>query len=159
MPVGSRARKPKGAPEHDPRWDDRTIDEWYDVWEDVEWAKNIRAGLHIPALKRLFTYKNRWYQLNDEMYTAPLLVLGSRGNDVKNPLLAELRELEDTVLRMEKEFGMTLRSASLIDLDLGQGQLNWAQLQAKKKADAKGAILSEKPKKALPVVADAEVVE
>jgi len=159
MAAGSRARRPKGSPEHDPRWDDRTIDEWYDIWEDTEWAKNIRAGLHIPALRRLYTYKNRWYDLNDQMYTAPTLVPGSRGNEVKNPLFNEIRELEDTILRMEKEFGMTLRSASLIDLDLGQGQLNWAQLQAKKKSEAKGATLTSPEKKALPVVADAEVVE
>ena len=144
------------VPKPDPRWDKRTIKEWNDVWADVEWAANIRAGLHIPALERLFTYKSRWLQLNDQMYTEPMLVLGSRGNDVKNPILSELRELEKMVLQMEKEFGMTLRSASLINLDLGQGELNWAQLQEKKK---RGALAPPKKNKQLPVVATAEVVE
>jgi hypothetical protein len=143
-------------PDHDPRWDKRTIEEWKAVWSDVEWAANIRAGLHVPALWRLFTYKNRWYSLNDEMYDQPMLVLGSRGNDVKNPLLAELRELEDTVLRIEKEFGMTLRSASLINLDLGQGELNWAQLQEKNKRNALAG--PRQNKKALPVTS-IEVLE
>lgn len=130
------------TPEHDPRWSDLIIAEWYGIWSDSDWSQHIRAELHIPTLRRLYTYKNRWHTINNLLDGQPVLVPGSRGNEVKNPLFNELRELEDTILRMEKEFGMTLRSASLINLDLGQGELNWAELQLKKKKDRAAALSS-----------------
>lgn len=148
-------KKKNEYPEVDDRWSKQVQEEWYAIWEDLEWAKNIRAELHIPTLRRLYTYKNRWYELNDEMYGQPKLIRGSRGEGhmVKNPLMAELRELEDTILRMEKEFGMTLRSASLIDLDLGQGAKTWAELQQLDKQNSK-VMNAAKERSALPVVSE-----
>ena len=140
---------PDNAPSHDPHWCEIIVDEWYGIWSDIEWSTHIRAELHIPTLRRLYTYKSRWHDVNDRLHDAEILLKGSRGQLVKNPLFAELRELEDTILRMEKEFGMTLRSASLINLKLGEGELNWAELREKRRreglaAGKKAAALNQK---------------
>ena len=123
------------VPEPDLSWPRNIIEEWLTLWTDVEWAQHIRAELHIPTLRRLFTYKAHWHTTNETLKTQPALVRGSRGNEVKNPLFSELRELEKTILSMEKEFGMTLRAASLISLNLGDAELNWAELREKRKRE------------------------
>ena len=127
------------VPEPDHRWGDLITEEWFYLWTDRKWREHVRAELHIPALRRLFTYKDQWHMINDQLDTQPVMVLGSQEQDVANPLFAQLRQLEKTIVALEKEFGLTLRAAALINLELGEGERTWAKLQTERRAELRAA--------------------
>lgn len=124
----------EGVPQPDYRWPIEIIDEWTAIWQNREWSRYVLEDLHVPALRRLFSYRAEWQKTYEALDGGEMLVKGSRGNPRPNPLTARLIELEKTIITLEKEFGMTLKSAAGIDMTVSGAELNWAEKRKKKKA-------------------------
>ena len=143
-------------PTHQPLtdWHPAIIEEWNVLWHESAITKHI-MDIHVPALRRLFTYRSNWLYVQEELKATETIVRGSRGNMVLNPLYRELRDLEGVIIKLEKEFGLTLRAAAQAGIELGQAELTWQALNAGRRNPA-GEVEAQEPA-ALPVVGVEEV--
>jgi phage terminase small subunit len=115
------------TPEADPQWLAEIRYDWEAFW--VSAVARHMDPIHVPALKRLFTYRSQWLELKHEVEKADTnLVKGSTGNMVLNPLIRAMRDTETQINVLETQFGMTLKSATQLGIELGTAALTWQQV-------------------------------
>jgi len=114
-------------PEPDGEWLPGVKADWNDFWNSPIAA--YMDPIHIPALKRLFYYRSSWLETKNEIQEAnSSLIAGSNGNRVLNPLIRSLRDLETQIQTMETQYGLTLKSATQLGIELGTETLTWQQV-------------------------------
>lgn len=98
------------------------LTEWEAFWESpyaavVNWDRDHRA------LWRLFKLYSLRAELEaaaeDENGVLEVLVKGSQNQEILNPALRHIATLDDKILSLEQQFGLTPRSAAGLGLTLG----------------------------------------
>lgn len=89
---------------------------------------NVVTEVHLPGLRRLFQlYDQRdraWHALEAAMF-----VKGSVGQVRLNPAGDFVLRLEQKILRLENEFGLTPAAAARLGIDIGNAHRSLAELK------------------------------
>lgn len=102
------------------------------------WTSPLAGAVHpaqIPAVERLFTLKDEWrryYAVNKK----ERLVAGSQGQPVVNPAAAQMRALENAILKLEQELGLTPFSAAKLGVAANNAKKTLAELNREAEVDA-----------------------
>ena len=142
--------------------------EWEDFWHSK--VSRYTDDVDMGALRRLFVYRNEWYQLmsawmalpenSEEMEdgntTPGRLVAGSRNADAVrlHPYAQRLDKLEALMLPLEDRFGLSALSRTRLGIEIGSLHLTWAAVNQRGVAPIEAG---EVPR-ALPV-SGAEVID
>ena len=118
------------APKPNSRWLRRTKTQWQDYWGS-DLAKTAQI-VDFPAFYRLFQFYDEAERANrtiQSMGSAGLIDVGSKGQPVVNPLINLTLKLEDKILRLEQELGLTPLARQRLGIAYSEAQTGFAQLQ------------------------------
>jgi P27 family predicted phage terminase small subunit len=80
------------------------------VWRNF-WNSSVSSALDIDSdgfsVIRWITYVSEWFELTDAISGAELLVAGSNGQKVLNPLARRRQAVETALSAIEKQLGLT----------------------------------------------------
>ena len=118
------------VPKPNSRWLRKTKTQWQDYW-DSDLAKTAQI-VDFPAFYRLFQFYDEAERANrtiQQMGSAGLIDVGSKGQPVVNPLINLTLKLEDKILRLEQELGLTPLARQRLGIAYSEAQTGFAQLQ------------------------------
>ena len=117
-------------PKPNSRWTTKTIRYWKAYW-DSELASTAQV-VDLPAFYRLFQYYDEAERANRTIArqgNSGLLAEGSKGQAVINPLIQLTLKLEEKILRLEQELGLTPLARQRLGIAFGEAQMGFQQLQ------------------------------
>jgi len=123
------------------RWTTKTIKYWKQYWNS-ELATTAQE-VDLPAFYRLFQYYDLTERANrviSRQGNAGLLAEGSKGQAVINPLIQLTTKLEEKILKLEQELGLTPLSRQRLGIAFGEAQMGFQQLQQLLQEDDKKMI-------------------
>ena len=86
---------------------------WATIWSCAHWLNVERDGWWVEQFARatdeVAVYKER-------IATDGLMLTGSMGQDVANPLISEIRKLEDQMIRIRRELGLSPSASAKLGL-------------------------------------------
>jgi len=118
------------TPKPNSRWVAKTIKYWNEYWNS-ELAATAQA-VDLPAFYRLFQYYDETERANRVIArqgNSGLLAEGSKGQAVINPLIQLTLKLEEKILRLEQELGLTPLARQRLGIAFGEAQMGFQQLQ------------------------------
>lgn len=101
LPVQSSAPATARA---DLTWVPEVQEQWAELWSSP--LAGALKPTDVPALRRLFTYRSRWYEAMERFEAEPETT-GSRGQVVASPWAAEIHRLEGAIQKLEDKCGLT----------------------------------------------------
>ena len=124
------------TPKPNVKWLRVTQRQWKEYW-DSELASTAQK-VDLPAFNRLFQYYDEAERANRAIRTAGnngLLSRGSTGQPTINPLITLTLKLEEKILKLEQELGLTPLSRQRLGIAYGESQMGFHQLQQLLQAD------------------------
>lgn len=118
------------TPKHNTRWLTKTKHYWKEYW-DSDLASTAQK-VDFPAFYRLFQYYDEVERANrvvQSQGSAGLLGTGSKGQAIINPLILLTLKLEEKILRLEQELGLTPLSRNRLGISLTENAMGFKQLQ------------------------------
>ena len=118
------------TPKPNSRWLTKTRSYWKEYW-DSELASTAQR-VDFPAFYRLFQYYDEVERANrtiQNMGNKGLLSVGSTGQPTINPLIMLTLKLEEKVLNLEPELGLTPLARQRLGIAFGEAQMGFKQLQ------------------------------
>jgi P27 family predicted phage terminase small subunit len=118
------------TPKPNSRWVAKTIKYWEEYWNS-ELASTAQA-VDLPAFYRLFQFYDEVERANRVVArqgNAGLLAEGSKGQAVINPLIQLTLKLEEKILKLEQELGLTPLARQRLGIAFGEAQMGFQQLQ------------------------------
>ena len=118
------------TPKPNSRWVAKTIKYWEEYWSS-ELASTAQA-VDLPAFYRLFQFYDEVERANRVVArqgNAGLLAEGSKGQAVINPLIQLTLKLEEKILKLEQELGLTPLARQRLGIAFGEAQMGFQQLQ------------------------------
>ena len=118
------------TPKANSRWLAKTKRYWLEYW-DSELASTAQKG-DFPAFYRLFHLYEKVERANrtiQNMGNAGLLGVGSTGQPTINPLITLTLKLEEKILKLEQELGLTPLARQRLGIAFGEAQMGFKQLQ------------------------------
>lgn len=102
---------------------DNLLSETVDLWESF-WASDEAALVkpsNYPALSRLFAMYDQRARCEAAVRDTSMLVIGSTGQPVANPLLAQIASLDTRILAIEDRFGQNPAARLKLGVSFLQG--------------------------------------
>jgi len=118
------------TPKPNVKWLRVTQRHWKVYW-DSELASTAQT-VDFPAFFRLFQYYDEAERANRAIRAAGnngLLSIGSTGQPTINPLITLTLKLEEKILKLEQELGLTPLSRQRLGIAYGESQMGFHQLQ------------------------------
>ena len=118
------------TPKPNSRWLTKTRTYWKDYW-DSELASTAQR-VDFPAFYRLFQYYDETERANrtiQNLGNNGLLSSGSRGQPTINPLISLTLKLEEKILKLEQELGLTPLSRQRLGISVSENAMGFKQLQ------------------------------
>ena len=118
------------TPKHNTRWLTKTKHYWKEYW-DSDLASTAQK-VDFPAFYRLFQYYDEVERANrvvQSQGSAALLGTGSKGQAIINPLILLTLKLEEKILKLEQELGLTPLARQRLGSAYGEAQMGFKQLQ------------------------------
>ena len=104
--------------------------EWVEYWASP--VARAADGVDLPVIRRLFCYR-------DELLRASKLWNGlnpldrwpesARGAPIQHPMLRRMEKLEELVVRLETQLGLTPMARARLGIELGNAELTWNQVR------------------------------
>lgn len=107
--------------------------QWRDIW-DAGGARVVMI-LDMPALKRLFQYRNRHADITeylDGLAPADLVTTGSTGQERVHPLAEHVAKLERLILMLEEKLGLTPMARARLGIALAESRRTWQDVAGRK---------------------------
>ena len=126
------------TPNANSKWTAKTIRYWDSYW-DSELAATAQV-VDLPAFYRLFQFYDEAERSNRVIArqgNKGLLAEGSKGQAVINPLIQLTLKLEEKILRLEQELGLTPLARQRLGIAYGEAQMGFQQLQQLLQEDSK----------------------
>jgi P27 family predicted phage terminase small subunit len=112
------------------KWTVATKRYWDEYWaSDIS---NATQMVDLPALYRLYQFYDAVERANKTIArqgNAGLLGTGSKGQATINPLITLTMKLEEKILKLEQELGLTPLSRQRLGIAYGENQMGFHQLQ------------------------------
>ncbi len=118
------------TPKANSRWLTKTRNYWKQYWES-ELASTAQQ-VDFPAFYRLFQYYDEVERANrtiQNMGNGGLIDVGSKGQPVVNPLITLTLKLEEKILKLEQELGLTPLSRQRLGISFSENAMGFRQLQ------------------------------
>ena len=118
------------TPKANSRWLTKTRNYWKQYW-DSELASTAQQ-VDFPAFYRLFQYYDEVERANrtiQNMGNGGLIDVGSKGQPVVNPLIILTLKLEEKILKLEQELGLTPLSRQRLGISFSENAMGFRQLQ------------------------------
>ena len=118
------------TPKPNSRWLAKTRNYWIDYWDSD--LSQTAQKVDLPAFFRLFQYYDETERANrtiQKMGSSGLIDVGSKGQPVVNPLIILTLKLEEKILKLEKELGLTPLSRQRLGISLTENAMGFRQLQ------------------------------
>ena len=117
---GSVVGRIESTPPPDDSWRPEIQSHWETFWKSSV-AHLVDRGAHLPALRRLFSLRDRRIMLS-ELCDAEPLVTGSQGQTVLNPAFRAMMQVCAEVRMLEDRFGMSPRARLQLGITLGEAR-------------------------------------
>ena len=118
------------TPKANSRWLAKTKRYWNEYW-DSDLASTAQK-VDFPAFYRLFQFYDEVERANrtiQNMGNSGLLGVGSTGQPTINPLITLTLKLEEKILKLEQELGLTPLARQRLGIAFGEAQMGFKQLQ------------------------------
>ena len=118
------------TPKANSRWLAKTKRYWNEYW-DSDLASTAQK-VDFPAFYRLFQFYDEVERANrtiQNMGNSGLLGGGSTGQPTINPLITLTLKLEEKILKLEQELGLTPLARQRLGIAFGEAQMGFKQLQ------------------------------
>ena len=118
------------TPKANSRWLAKTKRYWIEYW-DSDLASTAQK-VDFPAFYRLFQFYDEVERANrtiQNMGNSGLLGVGSTGQPTINPLITLTLKLEEKILKLEQELGLTPLARQRLGIAFGEAQMGFKQLQ------------------------------
>jgi len=118
------------TPKTNSRWLAKTKRYWNEYW-DSDLASTAQK-VDFPAFYRLFQFYDEVERANrtiQNMGNSGLLGVGSTGQPTINPLITLTLKLEEKILKLEQELGLTPLARQRLGIAFGEAQMGFKQLQ------------------------------
>ena len=118
------------TPKANSRWLTKTRNYWKQYW-DSELASTAQQ-VDFPAFYRLFQFYDEVERANrtiQNMGNGGLIDVGSKGQPVVNPLIILTLKLEEKILKLEQELGLTPLSRQRLGISFSENAMGFRQLQ------------------------------
>lgn len=118
------------------KWTTSTKRYWDEYWSSE--ISSATQMVDLPALYRLFQFYDEVERANKTIArqgNAGLLSTGSKGQATINPLITLTMKLEEKILKLEQELGLTPLSRQRLGIAYGENQMGFHQLQQLLQAD------------------------
>ena len=118
------------TPKVNSRWLAKTKRYWNEYW-DSDLASTAQK-VDFPAFYRLFQFYDEVERANrtiQNMGNSGLLGVGSTGQPTINPLITLTLKLEEKILKLEQELGLTPLARQRLGIAFGEAQMGFKQLQ------------------------------
>ena len=118
------------TPKANSRWLAKTKRYWNEYW-DSDLASTAQK-VDFPAFYRLFQFYDEVERANrtiQNMGNGGLIDVGSKGQPVVNPLITLTLKLEEKILKLEQELGLTPLSRQRLGISFSENAMGFRQLQ------------------------------
>ena len=118
------------TPKPNSRWLTKTRKYWNEYW-DSDLAQTAQK-VDFPAFYRLFQFYDEVERANrtiQNMGNGGLIDVGSKGQPVVNPLIILTLKLEEKILKLEQELGLTPLSRQRLGISFSENAMGFRQLQ------------------------------
>ena len=118
------------TPKANSRWLAKTKRYWNEYW-DSDLASTAQK-VDFPAFYRLFQFYDEVERANrtiQNMGNSGLLGVGSTGQPTINPLITLTLKLEEKILKLEQELGLTPLSRQRLGISFSENAMGFRQLQ------------------------------
>lgn len=112
VPISAAVSDPPPCPDS---WAESTVGEWAEFWRSD--VGRIAAETDIPAVRRMFNYRDMSDRLMDAFAEKPT-VLGSTRQEKVNPALDKMLKLAPLIAMLEQQFGLTPKARLGLGLDV-----------------------------------------
>jgi|TARA_R110000787_G_scaffold63044_3_gene142178 P27 family predicted phage terminase small subunit len=118
------------TPKANKKWLQKTRSYWLQYWESE--LSSMAQKVDFPAFYRLFQYYDQNERAQNtlrKLGNNGLLSLGSTGQSTINPLITLTLKLEEKILRLEQELGLTPLSRQRLGISYSENAMGFQQLQ------------------------------
>ena len=118
------------TPKANSRWLAKTKRYWNEYWNSD--LASTAQKVDFPAFYRLFQFYDEVERANrtiQNMGNSGLLGVGSTGQPTINPLITLTLKLEEKILKLEQELGLTPLARQRLGIAFGEAQMGFKQLQ------------------------------
>ena len=118
------------TPKANSRWLAKTKRYWNEYWNSD--LASTAQKVDFPAFYRLFQFYDEDERANrtiQNMGNSGLLGVGSTGQPTINPLITLTLKLEEKILKLEQELGLTPLARQRLGIAFGEAQMGFKQLQ------------------------------
>jgi len=112
-------------PEADEDWLDATREQWVTFWQSP--ISQMVESTEVSVVQRLFQYRDQHARASEIVRTSPI-VKGSVGQVRLNPLAGYVAQLENAMLRLETELGLTPLARQRLGYAFGEAARSLSQM-------------------------------
>ena len=106
-------------------WLKQTRDRWYEYWKSD--VAGVAQRVDLPAAERLFGMYDQYARVQ-KVVKKSLVVRGSTGQIRTNPLAEHALKLENQILRLENELGLTPMARQRLGIAVGEAATSLASI-------------------------------